>query len=40
MNILYQDDDLVAVNKPAGLLVHLDSVFSGVISKLGGDRYV
>ncbi len=26
MNILYQDDDLVAVNKPAGLLVHRSTI--------------
>lgn len=26
MNILYQDDDLVAVNKPAGLLVHRSNI--------------
>jgi tRNA pseudouridine65 synthase len=26
LNILYQDDDLVAVNKPAGLLVHRSNI--------------
>jgi len=26
MNILYQDDDLVAINKPAGLLVHRSNI--------------